>query len=278
MVRAAPLALASVLGLAALLSGCSGKAAGQDTTSGFLEAAPAAADKGAVSGVVVDQAIRPLANANVTLGKLGSTRTDAQGRFTFNDVDPGFVVLMASAKGYFATQATADVKAGETARVRIQLLADLSPTPYHVTLQFKGFIEAWGGIAQFFVEEAYSTATGNGTSLCQCYYKFTPDLNLSGMVLEAVWSDSAPHPTGAEDDQYYTNVNQADSDMFEQNYCSSPCRVDVSLGDYKQGAQTEAYMQGPDEYVAVNQDYQMYISLFYRAPQPAKWSFVAGDP
>jgi hypothetical protein len=262
--------------LAAALAGCSGKAApGQDPA--FLDAQPTEGSKGAISGVVVDEAIRPIAGANVTLGSgLASTRTDAQGRFAFPGVEPGFVTLVAKAKGYFAIQATAEVVAGEMARVRVQMPADRSPVPYHTTSKFKGFIQAWAGIAQFFVEDVYATATGNGTTLCQCYYDFTPDANLTGMVLEAVWADTMPRPTGTEDAEYYTNVNQPGSSMFEQNYCHSPCHIDVSLGSYKPGPM-QAYMQGPDLYLSFQQNYDLYVSLFYRAAQPKDWSFVAGD-
>jgi len=279
MVRWSLLAVASLL-LGTVLAGCAGKAADDAAADGstFLAAAPTAAGRGAISGVVVDEAIRPIAGANVTLGgQLATVRTDANGRFAFDDVAPGFMTLQAKATGYFAIHAPADVKAGETAKVRIQLLADRSPVPYHTTLKFKGFMQLWGGIGQFVVDLAYTSFVDpNGTALCQCYFYFTPDSNLTGLVYEAVWTEATPRPTGAEDKAYYYGVEQDTSNMIETDYCTSPCRSDISLADYKP-VLTRAFLQGPDLYVSVNQDFELYISLFYRAPQPKGWSFVNGD-
>lgn len=262
-----------------LFAGCSGKATSAGSETGFLETQPTLAGKGAISGVVVDDAIRPIAGANVTLGaNLKTVRSDASGRFAFDDVDPGFTVLRANAAGFFAVQATADVKAGETSKVRVQLLADRSPQPYHITTKFHGFVQLWAGIAQFFVEDAYSVFVDpKGTPFCDCNYYFTADQNLTGMVFEAVWTDSIAHPGGQGDNEFYALVGQADSNMFESNYCASPCRYDVALTDYKQGAQTKALLQGPDEYVTFQQEYDMFITLFYRQAQPKDWSFVKGD-
>lgn len=268
-----------------VLAGCSGRAANSsgsvtlgDGSTVALDGPASAAGKGGIVGVVVDEAIRPLAGANVTLGQTKATvRSDAQGRFAFADLAPGFYTLSVAAKGFFTVQATADVKAGETYRARVPLQADLSPQPYHQTTKFHGFIEVWGGIAQFFVESVADNELGNGTALCQCIYKFTPDPGLAGLVFEAVWTETVPHPAGQGDNQFYALVSQQGSSMFSDHYCSSPCRYDVDLKDYKPGP-TEATLQGPDLYVSFEQDYDMFVTQFYRAPQPTGWSFVQGDP
>ena len=98
---------------------------------------------GVIRGVVVDAAIRPLANATVEVSPgAGSTRTTAGGAFGFDGLDPGTYFLKVHKAGFQATQASTEVVAGvaEPPLVRIQLVADPVTTPYVDAFHFQGFL------------------------------------------------------------------------------------------------------------------------------------------
>ncbi len=259
-----------------VLAGCAGGSTG---SSDALATHPVEVNDqlGGIRGTVVDEAIRPIANATVHMtNPARNTTTDSNGVFAFDLVPPGSRFLVASRLGYHATQSSVEVAAGQVVPSRIALVVDVSPVPYHVTLPFHGFIEFWGGIAQFGVELLVPGVGG----LCNCYYHFTPDANLTTLVFEATWDYTTPDPTGAMDDQFYWSVGQEDqaSDMLETGYCADPCRANISLAKYLAGSEVTAYLQGPDEYVTYEQPFDMYITLFYRGPPPkADWSFLKGD-
>ncbi|HUR64280.1 MAG TPA: carboxypeptidase regulatory-like domain-containing protein [Candidatus Thermoplasmatota archaeon] len=134
-----------------LLSGCSSKATPQAAT-GVEQAAgdltlKATATTGVIRGVVVDEAIRPIAGALVTATAQGHTYTTnstTSGAFGFQGLAPGVYLVKAHKAGFRDTQTTTDVKAGESepAIVKVALPVDTTfVRPYAVGVVFKGFID-----------------------------------------------------------------------------------------------------------------------------------------
>jgi hypothetical protein len=139
--------LAAVLVATILVAGCSGKpqadAAGVTDFSDFEEDLEATESTGVIRGVVVDQAINPLAGARVEVtGLQRNTTTDGNGRFGFDDLAPGDYFLSASKPGYTDIQQTALVVAGveEPKAVRIMLQAVPGSLPYFVPYSYTGFV------------------------------------------------------------------------------------------------------------------------------------------
>jgi hypothetical protein len=140
--------LLATLSLAALLlAGCSdpSTAGGEDELPDLgLEATKTT---GLIRGVVVDEAIRPLAGAKVTLrladGQDLENTTGASGAFGFDGLPPGTYVLKARKLGYLEVQQSAEVVAGvdEPPAVKVLLQADAAGVPYAVTLVWEGFIQ-----------------------------------------------------------------------------------------------------------------------------------------
>jgi len=261
-----PLAAATLL--AALLAGCSG-GGGEGGPNG-----PVAPDVevdpdsrfGAVSGVVVDEAIRPVAGAVVQLLSDGrNTTTDEGGQFAFTQLEPGFYAMTATAPRYLATQASADVLPGDTAKVRVQLQPDPSPVPYHVTLQHDGFMQGWATIAEYEFQEV----TGEAAPLCDCRLNFTPEAVPSTIVYEAYWEDTTPNPGGFE---YYWVVEQQETGARGADYCASPCLAHISGSDFAAGMPAYARLDGPDEWVVANQPFELFVTLFYNGKAPEGWS------
>lgn len=143
--RSLPLLVALLVALA----GCSGSdpAAEPDPAVDFtgldLEAT---ATTGILRGIVVDDAIRPLANATVTLRGSGveqTAKSTAAGSFGFEALAPGTYFLNASKPGYFTSQTSAEVVAGvaEPPIVKLQLGLDAANLPYFTLHKWDGFLE-----------------------------------------------------------------------------------------------------------------------------------------
>ncbi|HJQ93946.1 MAG TPA: carboxypeptidase-like regulatory domain-containing protein [Candidatus Thermoplasmatota archaeon] len=143
-----PLALAFV---AALLAGCTQGSPGEDLPPADFDdlELEATATTGVIRGIVVDDAIRPIAGANVLLtpGDKTATSTDA-GTFGFDALEPGTYFLKVERAGYNATQTSAEVVAGvaEPPIVKVLLSPNPSTVPYVETLQFNGFLSLGAAI------------------------------------------------------------------------------------------------------------------------------------
>ena len=252
-----------------LLAGCSG-ADRQGPPEGLPEVAPTEKGKGALGGVVVDEAIRPVAGAVVTLASLGLNVTTAEdGTFAWTALEPGTYFLAASAPRFTAVQTSADVVAGETRFVRMQLTADQSPVPYHETYHHTGYMQAWAGIGQFFVEATQD----NGSALCDCRLYFTPVEGLSEAVYEAFWDWTLPDPGGLA--ELYWVVEQIEGDAYREDYCFSPCHAVIAGSEFTSGVQAYARLDGPDAWVAYQQQFELYMTLFYNGDAPEGWSIAA---
>ncbi|MEA3202654.1 MAG: Carboxypeptidase regulatory-like domain [Thermoplasmata archaeon] len=146
VMRSLPAILLLLL-LAVSLGGCSSKAAAPTpATAGDLDL-QATATTGVIRGVVVDEAIRPLAGAAVTATAQGhtlATNSTASGSFGFQGLPPGTYIVKAHKAGFKDVQTSAEVKAGvgDPAPVKVTLGTDTSfVRPYAVGFVFRGFID-----------------------------------------------------------------------------------------------------------------------------------------
>lgn len=258
--------------LPVLLAGCSGGGGGPEGTGPTPEDVdPGSTVRGAISGVVVDDAIRPIGGAVVTLTSTGANATtDEDGQFSFLDLEPGFYAMTAAAPLYLPTQVTADVVAGQATKVKVQLVPDPTPQPYHITVKHDGFMQAWGTIAQFFIESTQESGA------CDCRMHFQPDPGATAFLFEAVWEESVPNPTGPSSFYWILDEVPEGDDLYETGYCTSPCYAKVSTGSYK-GGEMMARLDGPDEWVEAQQPFTMFVTTWYNGDAPEGWSVVNGD-
>jgi hypothetical protein len=143
-----PLALVAVL---VVLAGCTGTPA--DPASDAEEAAfddlglAATSTTGLIRGVVVDEAIRPLAGASIEArgpaGEELSATSGEVGAFGFDGLPPGTYFLKVRKLGYHEVQQSAEVVAGvaEPAIAKVVLPADAAGIPFAVTLTWDGFVQ-----------------------------------------------------------------------------------------------------------------------------------------
>ncbi|MGB1585654.1 MAG: carboxypeptidase-like regulatory domain-containing protein [Thermoplasmatota archaeon] len=127
--------------LATILAGCADEGAAPNEEGPRLDVTD---DTGGIRGVVVDQAITPVAGAAVRIASLDrETTTDEEGLFTFTGLEPGTYFLETSKLLYDTVQTSVEVQAGnaEPKLVNIRITKLVDAAPYLETHQFEGFYE-----------------------------------------------------------------------------------------------------------------------------------------
>lgn len=274
-----PLAVAGMVAVT-VLAGCSdpqaSAAAADDPFAGLADDVEVGDTVGAITGVVVDAAIRPLANATVEVVSTGAnTTTDATGRFAFEDLEPGTYFLRAAAYRHEPTQVSVDVVAGSPSTVRILLVRVGGAEPYKTTLHFEGYIDAWLGIGQFAVE-----LVSPGTIPCTCAWTFPVDANLTSIVFESTGSSSIPNPgTPVTDDgdAYWELISENGEGQIMSAYDDWPFvkRFEATDFDNASGPFLARITGGVPP--SGQMDYDLFITLWYHDEAPAEWSLLAGD-
>lgn len=98
---------------------------------------------GVIRGVIVDEAVMPIADATVRIvGTEAETMSDEEGAFGFDGLEPGTYFLEAAKRGFNGTQVSTQVEAG-VARpdaVVVRLIANPTTMPYFQSEQLKGYL------------------------------------------------------------------------------------------------------------------------------------------
>lgn len=183
--------LAWIVVLSTGLAGCAGSG---DGLSDAERAArdlqiQATATTGVVRGVVVDQALRPLAGATVVLAGGAETTSNEAGAFGFDDLEPGTYFLTASLDYHTTVQQSADVVAGvsDPSIVRILLTAIPRLTPFVEAFQAKMYVI--GAISTPVVLLRLGDELGEEGD-----YSFRLDITPNGTVAQAefAWESQSP--------------------------------------------------------------------------------------
>ena len=185
-----------VLLMATALAGCSdgGKTAGPDIPDPAFDEfdAEATATTGLIRGIVVDDAIRPLAGANVSITALQRSQTTTDtGLFVFDDLEPGTYFLEVAKAGYNSTQVAAEVKAGVQEPDIVKVLLQVNPgtAPYVEEYALQAFITC--GVAV--VASSVGCATVNVMADAigdRVYFPFRFDVLPMWVQGELVWQQT----------------------------------------------------------------------------------------
>jgi hypothetical protein len=301
------------LGLVALLllAGCSGgnhpKASPDEQAFQGLDL-KATSTTGILRGVVVDDAIRPIAGAQVDLtggpasAAPQSTKSTDQGAFAFDNLAPGTYFVHVQKGGYSAAQQSADVVAGvsDPAAIKVQLLRDASyVVPFAETYVFDGFIECSAGFADqlgdYAVENACSESVDPGMGV-------PPVTPFSNSVTFAQYNLSKA-PTYVQSEAVWQST-QAASKSLNLNFA---VKDDSALDGWDDLSvdgpspllnamdnATAAHFDGKDNVltlrvfpwtdstpgpiVSIEQKFTVYTTVFYGYQPPADWRLSSGDP
>lgn len=189
--------------LGAALAGCAGDGTPAATSAAPTNAPEAvvAADVGSVAGLVVNEELVPIerARAGLVERQLQAT-TDAAGRFTFNDLEPGSYTAIAEALGYEATAMKVSVVAGEVAEIRLALTAIAVVEAFTKVLPHTFFIEACGfdvvGVCD------------NAATCPDCNWPIDFKDDPSQFILEIFGRHSVPKPQGKNGLMHYAYKNE----------------------------------------------------------------------
>lgn len=272
---------AAFLVAAVLLSGCSGSPRapaevvvqsqrGPDevhSSNGTAAASvPPPRTRGHIAGVVVDEAVRPIAGAKVRLPGLDLVRTtDRDGAFGFVDLLPGPYYLTVNATGYDPAETVLEVKEDQFTRAKVVLSAVPSPEPYHATQKFEGFADA---------SAAQDDPFQLGLLCSSCTFDFYIDRpNLKDVVVEAA------RATVAQGDGFYHELRNYTTYAYASSGdTGDPLRVEVQDKDLGQGDRFHLVVE-PTSFPApeTNVRFTVFVTAFYNQPAPTGWSLVGGS-
>lgn len=306
-----PLALVALV--VPLLAGCSDGGGGGGEDIDFealqLEATPTT---GVIRGVVVDQAVTPVAGATVALTSTGaSTTSDDSGLFGFDGLPGGPHFMTVTKPGYRTTQQSSEVVPGvaEPAIVKVLLVADPSSLPFVVVHSYDGYIQCSFKAANF-VFDAESCDPGGATGLSANddsapWFPVTgqPDFYQSEMQ----WQSTQTLGQSLVTIQWACNEGECGDDDFRLCNVRGPsplvCRVnrtaslveggggvgieEAQFGTENMGYSVSMFANCFDGCVpgtvlgagaVLEQRFQIYNHLFYGYQPPDGWLFLTDGP
>lgn len=296
MVRAA---LAVLLTLTAL-AGCSDKPSAAPELVG---------EEVFLSGIVVTEAIVPIANASVlaTPGDLAAT-TNELGEFRIGPVEPGSYALRVRVDGY--ADNNVPIVAGPEL-VRIVMTAVRTDVPYIEVLSFEGYHDC---TFDFYVDGVGSQTVPCGLADCVSGQDVTTDVwlfefrienpGLTGLLAELIW-DGQPTAPANQMGMHLRNVAEAGGCVdagggVDVQYASlrgpSPLQMWVYQGIENPGAEDGAAFHVPqnetklyqimtvgradydaaaDVHLMVQSRQQLFVTLFYHQIGDPSYSVLA---
>lgn len=276
---------ALLLTVAFTLAGCA-DANADDAASQLRDSEQAAADlpvaataqTGVIRGVVVDDAIRPLAGALVELqGASSNTTSNEAGAFAFEDLEPGTYFLSASLDGYATVQQSVEVLAGvdQPEAVKILLAAIARGTPMVETHSAVIFVSGSG-----WVDGVGGVTVGGAGVLSDGNWNFEVAISPNGTVAqtELVWNPTSElgKESRAEGGTYTGN------DGIDTETYTGPSPL-IMLANATEGDETadNVYYSlyvwpsgGVPAGLHFNQQVDAYINVFYNFQPSEGWSFV----
>jgi hypothetical protein len=285
--------------LMTVLAGCSsdGGEAADDADFKDLDL-KATSTKGLIRGVVVDDAVRPLAGAKVSLQTAGEpleTTTSDEGLFGFGDLDPGTYFIFASKAGFKAVQSSTDVVAGvdEPPILRILLAADESfVAPFAEQYVFDGFIECSTGAGAEGVGYAYGSICSSSPELFP-NDRFAVNYALSAaptfVQSEMIWQSTQAanewlsHSFHYDDSSHTDGIN--DRSVEGPNPLVNTMDAETAL-EYTTGEGAESdydlrirvftvATDGTGPALTFQQRFTVYTTIFYGYEPPAGWTLNA---
>ena len=279
---------AAAFGLALLLAGCQAKAPpGADV--------PVGSGRAVLAGVVVDEAIRPLAGAVIDVTDAGLNATAGEnGEFQL-PVPVGAHVLEVRHPDYAPLRQEVQVPETGLRGLTLQLTLPASQAPYASVAKFEGFVVCSLGVSVVFSEEC---GEGVGTPVGRfgkqannaIRHDFRPESpSLKTVVVEQAWE-----PTSDAGREMLVLLNTAWT-------CEPACGGEAVGAGAMQGpsplllrvdeADLAVHLADPEAVfttytlarndaaqinVLLNQPFQLFVSTFYREAAPEGYSIVSG--
>lgn len=288
-------AVAALVLLASALAGCASDGDVLDPGAGS-----ATTLAGTLRGVIVDDAIRPLAGVNVSATQPGGApvamETGADGLFRFDGLPSGSYSVAATRLNYLSVQTLAQVVGGEPEPPLVQLQMALagSTVPYVNAIVWEGYIGCaftFGNLCSAPAQAGYDVIGDSSAHLFWSEYvdvERVPDL-VQG---EAVWeptlatSEELKPIYGWSEPETWRNL--AYQGTFFSESVRSPSFHRIPHGDLQDakvgtesGLVVEFYSGGGTTnptFLTVNQPIRLVLHNFYGYLPPDTWRFVTDGP
>ena len=264
-------ALALAVAAAVALAGCGGKDTGAnqvrlgDGTRISLdlpeEQQPEPDDiRGAVSGVVVNEAIFPVAGARISVRDRDIEATaDGDGRFVFEAMPPGLYTLVVRMDGYGDGLGTINVRSGQVVKSILQVQRLPAVDPYHTTLKFE--------VVSNSVDYWYQGPEDHVVAF---------DRPPASVILEAAWEGLVE--TGFADLLRYRAHPESDPESWQSGAGPNPLRQQFDADFFPTGEYAIRFEVHPSETsLSVESRGAIFLTIFYVEPAPDGWSLVRGD-
>jgi hypothetical protein len=291
--------LASLLACLFALAGCATPAEPAEPVLPAVEALELEATEttGVIRGLVVDEAIRPLAGAEVTLrgASEGVTTTTEEGAFGFDGLEPGTYFLKVSKVGFSDLQLSADVVAGvgEPAPVKAILPRLAGYLPYVTVRVFDGFIECTTSFLVLCGLPNLLTGTNYTNDRYTWTWFFEPNATL--MQAEMAWESTQSlsptlyfemEPSGDCDDGFFNRTEgpspiyaTLNATQIEEGPLDLECGIYFSLFSGHNEPLPRQPVTGWGIGVTAQQRFTLYGHTFYDFLPPPGWRFTAdGEP
>lgn len=246
-----PQRVAAALVLLLLLSGCAGAAPKSNggTTSVAPAAVPTASgEMGSITGTIQDEEARPIVAAEIALLKTEFlTKSDAAGKFTFNDLAPGTYTVAIGRLGFSPFAQAVNVVAGEVVELPVTLTAvEVYQAPIVRTVPFNGFLQCSAN-PLYFVNPCGDAI---GKNIDHTKIELDAALPFKGLMLELVWTPSFPGTsdeleldicepaTDASATQTGCLGHAANDEFYEYTSDPSPLVANYTAEDLPEGAKT----------------------------------------
>lgn len=174
-----------------VLAGCAGPGGGEGVPEEDVPVLDATSSTGVIRSVVVDEAIRPIGGANVTVSHEGSVLrtvvTGEDGFAGFEGLRPGAYLVEATKRPLFvAAQQTVDVVAGvdDPPAVKLQLVQRTGDLPFYQEYQLDAFLECSGGPGNWCFIANYYPCLAMQTAGQPCLGNVTNDNSFFHIPLE----------------------------------------------------------------------------------------------
>lgn len=290
-VRWASVAMVVLTFMAAALPGCADRPA---TEAGG--GAPLPADTGVLRGVVVDAALRPLADVNVTATGVGAapraTTTGVDGQFNFTALPAGSYAVEARKPTYLSMQQLAQVVAGEAEPELVQMVleVEVGEIPFVVAIAWDGLIGCAFGYGNLCSAPAQGGFDVIGDQSAHLFWdEYVREGRVPDLIqAEATWE--ATLPTSQELKPIFGWSTPGEWQAFQYGgtfdsfNAASPMfyRLDgEALGEVGLGVETGLVVEfysGEPGGVTANQPIRLVLHNFYGYLPPDGWRFVTDGP
>lgn len=243
--------------LAAGVSGCLGKESSSPTPTQTAAAAR-------LEGAVLEEGGLPIAGATVRILLMErQATTGADGRYGLADLPAGPARVLASAAGHAAATRDIVLQAGVVHLIDFVLRELPAREPYNRTLSFQGKItcSAVQGVS-------CTQATGPGAT----QHRFAVDGGLAAVLVEMTWNPTLPGSAARLHVDARAATATACGTRYAQAEGAAPLRLALAEGFPTRGGHQCVLVRAPADQAAVDQAYELFVTLFYHSGIPPGFS------